>query len=304
MCHQTVTLAGIPSHVSLLEIEISREVAKFLGPRSSRSPIYQRFCLNPHKNRNAHSHDSNTRVLSQRKRHLKRDERPTRDRSLSLEEGRRRRRSQTPKTAKPAEPFFCLRRLPVIGYLRVRGMLMEITNINAGLKAPNVDPGSGSAKRPWGSVVGHRLCISIFALFFSPSVSLFFSSSLFLCSWPTLVFSFQLHQPCLLGVIANSPLLFLPPLPPPPPPHPVSQLILVSVMEHIWERLSCSESVCWSPARKRGVPNFASRSVSRLLWGDPPPPTRWSRGRHPSTSTPLHTHTYIHPVTDACAQEG
>uniref|UniRef100_A0A8D3BWQ1 EGF-like domain-containing protein n=1 Tax=Scophthalmus maximus TaxID=52904 RepID=A0A8D3BWQ1_SCOMX len=31
-----------------------------------------------------------------------------------------------------------------------------------------------------------------------------------------------------------------PPPPPPPPPHPVSQLLLVSLMDHIWERLSCT----------------------------------------------------------------
>lgn len=36
-----------------------------------------------------------------------------------------------------------------------------------------------------------------------------------------------------------------------PPPYPVSQLTLVSVMDHIWERLSRSRAVCRSTAREQ-----------------------------------------------------
>lgn len=151
---------------------------------------------------------------------------------------------------------------------------MEITNINTGLNAQKVDHHSDPSC--CGGVLDY-VCVS-------PSSPLYLPFSL--CSWPTLVVSFQLHQPCLLGVIA-SPHLSFPPPPPRPPPHPVSEPILVSVMDYIWERLSCFSFVCQSTARKQGVPNFASRSGSRLLLGC----SSWVEpGRH-------------FPVTDACSQE-
>lgn len=80
------------------------------------------------------------------------------------------------------------------------------------------------------SDIARGVGLHFYAAFFSP------------CSWPTLVFSFQPHQPRLLGAIASSPPLSSPE--PPPLPHPVSQLILVSLMGHIWQRLkACSRHI-------------------------------------------------------------
>lgn len=99
-------------------------------------------------------------------------------------------------------------------------------------------------KKKWTSPTLPSCCGGVLD-YISVSPSFFLSSPLF-HSWPTLVFSFQLHQPCLLGVIARLPLpLFLL-----PPPYPVSQLSLVSVMDHIWERLSRSRLVWRSTARE------------------------------------------------------
>lgn len=137
------------------------------------------------------------------------------------------------RNARPAE-MFCLRLHSIIcSYARVRAMLMEIANVNTGLNAQKVDPRADSAKLLWRSV-GLHLCISIRLLFFLP-VSLFHSDlGQRLCSH-----SISINPVC-WGSSPAPPRFFLPS----PPPHPVSQLILVSVMDHIWEGLSCSGSVC------------------------------------------------------------
>lgn len=141
------------------------------------------------------------------------------------------------RNARPAE-MFCFRLRSIIcSYARVRGMLMEIVSANTGLNAQKVEPRSDSAKLLWRSV-GLHVCISISDSFFS-SLSPFFT--------PLLANACVLiPAPSTLsaGGHRRLPPVFPPLLYPPPPPHPISQLILVSVMDHIWERLSRSSSVC------------------------------------------------------------
>lgn len=139
--------------------------------------------------------------------------------------------------------MFCLRLHSIIcSYAHVRGILMEIKHINR-FKLSKSRPALCLLPSCCGGVLDYIRA--------SPSSSLFPPVSPFSpCSWPTLVFSFQLHQPCLLGVIAGSPPLFPPLL----PPHPVSQLTCVSVIVHIWERLSRSRSVCKKHSQKTRGP--------------------------------------------------
>lgn len=86
-----------------------------------------------------------------------------------------------------------------------------------------------------------------FKLFSLPPFEIFF---LPLCSWPGLVFSFQLHQLCLLGVMHLS---LFPPAPPRLPIFSLSHLLLSlfhSSVDHIWERLNISPSVCGGATRE------------------------------------------------------
>lgn len=78
------------------------------------------------------------------------------------------------RNARPAEMFHLRLHFIICSYARVRGMLMEIANVNTGLNAQRVDPRSDSAGLLWRSV-GLHSCISVRLLFFLP-VSLFHST--------------------------------------------------------------------------------------------------------------------------------
>lgn len=121
----------------------------------------------------------------------------------------------------------------------VRGMVMVITNINTGCKAQKVEQGSDLQPSCCGGVLGS----------ISVSPSSFFPIFLAYTCVP-------IPAPSTLSAGGHR---RFPPLspPPPPPPRPVSQLSPVSVMDHIWERLSysvCLQKHSW--AWKQGVPDF------------------------------------------------
>lgn len=114
-----------------------------------------------------------------------------------------------------------------------RGMLTVMANVNSGLNAQNAAAALPSRRCCRGGgrgVVSGYVCVSPF--FFPPSSRLptFFSPP------AALLANTCVHSSSINPVCWGSSTVSLPP-PPPPPPHPVSQLMLVSVIEHIWERL-------------------------------------------------------------------
>lgn len=141
------------------------------------------------------------------------------------------------------------------------------------------EPRSDSAKLLWRSVVHLHL------------TPLFFFRLLF---YTVILANILIPAPSTLSAGGHRqpppPSHFFSSLFPPPFPHPVSQLILVSVIDHIWERLSCSGTVCLKHSQKAGgLFILASRSGSRLLQGRSP------FGVEPGTpDTSLVTDNHVH----------
>lgn len=106
--------------------------------------------------------------------------------------------------------------------------------------------------------VGLHFCTAVF----TPLSPAFFSP----CPWPTLVFSFQLHQPRLLGVIASSPSPFFSWTSASSSPC-FSTYSCLSNGPHLAEIEALSQSVCGRAtieSEAGGVSNCASRSRSCL----------------------------------------
>lgn len=110
---------------------------------------------------------------------------------------------------------------------------------------------------------------------FSPRFSLFFHCTFgqHLCSH-----SSSINSVC-WGSSPPPPSFFCPP--PPPPFYPVSQLMLVSVIDHIWDRLDCSRSVCKKCGQKAGGDLACSEDI----------PLGWTQGDP-------------YPLPNACSQDG
>lgn len=116
-----------------------------------------------------------------------------------------------------------------------RGMLTAMANVNSGLNAQNAAAALPSCCCCRGG--GGRGVVSGY-VYVSPFFSPFFPSPYFFSPPAALLANTCVHSSSINPVCWGSSTVSLPPPPPPPPPpHPVSQLMLVSVIEHIWERL-------------------------------------------------------------------